>query len=167
MSSEVSDLGRPDICLYLLAKLAIGGGGSWGPETEYVAHFSHRAVYKASLPLRCHSGSLVQFALAQFFPVMATLFPSGMPYITDIQSRYWNSSSFCSELNREHADKDFISIRLIVFEIPIDLQILKLIAIRCSSRSIRCFFANLYKAKKKHEYRNEWILWKHDQSKRR
>ena len=50
-------------------------------------------------------------------PMRSTLFLSGMSCIINIPSISDNDTLFCSELNGEHADESFKSLRFIVFEI--------------------------------------------------
>ena len=55
--------------------------------------------------------------LSSILSMRVTLFHSGMLCVTNIQLRSCNDTLFCSELNGEHADQSFMSLRCVGFEI--------------------------------------------------
>ena len=103
----------PMPCLLIMAKLALWvGGGSWVPEIECAGHFSHRPTYRISLLFPMSIGTFeTQFALRRFWGWRS------LPGCTNIRSICRHNTSFCSEVNRKHADGGFVSIHLTVFEI--------------------------------------------------
>ena len=81
-------------------------------ENENVADFSHQHVYTVSVPYPIPNRAIDPGYYQAILLGRETLFPSGMLYVTNIRSGNRNITSFCSELNREHADI-FTSLRFI------------------------------------------------------
>ena len=92
-----------------------GGGGSGGPETEYVANFSLMHVYSASLhyPILVKAIDLV--CPQAILPMGVTLFPSGTLCATNIPSINHNDTIFYSEMSEKHDGETFMSLRFTVF----------------------------------------------------
>ena len=90
---------------------------SWGPESQYVAKFSHRHVYSASLQYPMSIRAIDSVCPQPNLAMSVTLFTSVTLCVTNIPSTNCNNTLCCSELNGEHAGEVFRSLRLIVFEI--------------------------------------------------
>ena len=81
-----------------------------------MANSSHRHVYTASLHYPVSIRAIDAVYPQAILPMRVTLLPSGMLGVTNIRSINRNGTSFCSELNGEHAGGSFMSLRLIVIE---------------------------------------------------
>ena len=97
-----------------MANLAVFGVSS-GPETEYVANFAHEHVYSASLLYPMSIIAIDPVCPPKVLPMRVTLFPSGMPCVTNIPSINGNATLFRSELSRKHAGERFKSVRFTLF----------------------------------------------------
>ena len=106
----------PWLTPYIVPNLTVLGV-SWGPETEYVAIFSHRHVYSASLHYLMSISAIDSVCPQAILATSVTLFPFEMLCVTNIPSINCNYTLFCSELNGEHAGESFRSLRFILFEI--------------------------------------------------
>ena len=82
-----------------------------------MANIAHRHVYSASLHYPMPIWAIDPICPQDVLQVRVTLFTSGMLCVINIPSTNGNDTSFCSELNREHAGESFMSLRFIVFEI--------------------------------------------------
>ena len=79
-------------------------------------YFSHTHVYSAgaSLPCTMPIRTIDPVCPKAILPEMATLFPSGVLYVTNGRSKNRNNTSFCLELNGKDASETLMSLRFIV-----------------------------------------------------
>ena len=82
-----------------------------------MAYFSHRHLYSASLHYPMSISAIDPVCPQAILPMTVTLFPSGMPCVTNILSINGNDTFFCSELNGKDAGERLRSLQLIVFGI--------------------------------------------------
>ena len=93
-----------------------------GPDTENCARFSCRPVHRATLLLPMSIRAIDLVCRQSILTVRVTLFPYGMLYATNVQSRYLNNISFGSEVNAEHAGEIFASLLLAFFFLDMEFE---------------------------------------------
>ena len=90
-----------------------------------MAHFYMGLFIVFLDPIQFQSGLLTRLASGDLFSGECDVFSFGMLHVTDIWSRYGNSPSCSSKLNKKHAGGCSRSLRWIVFRVAILLVKLK------------------------------------------